>query len=65
VRVRPAALKNEEAGKAGDEQHADSGAGEALARHYVMMLHRHHFYAYGMTMSTCSRRSASSTPLDS
>lgn len=38
MKVRPAALKNEEAQEA-REQHADDGAGAALSGYGVMMLH--------------------------
>ena len=47
MKVRPAALKNEEAQEA-RKQHADNGAGEALSRYGVTVLHA--------TTTTTSRR---------
>jgi hypothetical protein len=51
VKVRPAALKNEEAQQA-REQHADNGAGEALSRYGVTVLHAYYYYDVTSSLST-------------
>ena len=51
VKVRPAALKNEEAQEARN-QHADNGAGEALSRYGVTVLHAYYYYDVTSSLST-------------
>ena len=57
MKVRPAALKNEEAKKA-REQHANEGALGAPAGYRVMLLHVFYYYAFAPWLSTWSRSSA-------
>jgi hypothetical protein len=51
VKVRPAALKNEEAQKA-CKQHAVNRAVTALAGYGVMLLHVFYYYAFTSALST-------------
>jgi hypothetical protein len=51
VKVRPAALKNEEAQEA-RKQHADDGAGEALSGYGVTVLHAYYYYDVTSSLST-------------
>jgi hypothetical protein len=51
VKVRPAALKNEEAQEA-RKQHADNGAGEALSGYGVTVLHAYYYYDVTSSLST-------------
>jgi hypothetical protein len=51
VKVRPAALKNEEAQKA-RKQHANDRAGVALVGYDVTVLHGHQYYAFIRALST-------------
>ena len=51
MKVRPAALKNEEAEKA-REQHVSNYAIAALAGNDVMVLHGHYYYASEPSLST-------------